>query len=83
MALIRRNGNNKIPPTILKITSNVNPNILNGNRMIQAMMKRKNKPMANGQHITKSMHKSIKAIKVFIDKNFLTKLKNQALNTSF
>lgn len=67
MALIRRKGNNRIPPTILNIISRVNPRILKGKSISQAKMKRKNRTMAKGQHITKRMHKRIKAIKVFID----------------
>jgi len=69
--LITLNGNSRIPPTILKITSMVNPRILNGIRMIHAKINKKNSIMASGQHITNRMHKSKKAIIVFIFDNFL------------
>jgi hypothetical protein len=66
MAFMILKGSSNIPPTILKITSRVNPIILNGNRISQANMNKKNRPMAIGQHKTKSMHHNNNTISVFI-----------------
>jgi hypothetical protein len=57
-ALMTRKGNSNMPPTILKITSMVNPRILNGINMIQAKINRKKNTIAKGQHRTNRMHQS-------------------------
>jgi hypothetical protein len=72
MALMILNGSINIPPTILKMTSNVNPRILNGNKIIQARMNKKNRPRAIGQHSTKRMHHNSKTISVFMEIDFFT-----------
>jgi hypothetical protein len=72
MALIILNGSINIPPTILKMTSKVNPRILNGNKIIQARINKKNRPRAIGQHRTKRMHHNSKTISVFMEIIFFT-----------
>ena len=65
-ARINLNGKSKIPPTILNINSIVKPKILNGIKIIQANINKKKSTIANGQHITKRIHRSRNAIIVFI-----------------
>jgi len=60
------NGNNRIAPTSLKITSRVKPMILKGISIIHAKINKKKSPIANGQHRTKRIHQSNNAIIVFM-----------------
>jgi hypothetical protein len=68
-----------MPPTILKITASVKPMILNGMSIIQKRMKRKNKPMAKGQHKEKSINQSRIAIIVFMKLIFTNKSQQSGL----
>jgi hypothetical protein len=74
-----RKGSNSMPPTILKITASVKPIILNGIRMIQKKMNRKNNPMAKGQLNVKSMNQSSIAIIVFIELPFSSRHQQSGL----
>lgn len=51
---------------ILKITAMVKPRIWNGNRISQKKNRKKNNPIASGQHMLNRMQKSKIAIKNFI-----------------
>jgi hypothetical protein len=67
--LTSRNGNRRIAPISLKITSIVNPTILKGRRINQTIGRRKIKTSANGQQSTNKMHQRIIAISVLISIN--------------
>jgi hypothetical protein len=63
-------GNNSIAPTILNTTPIVNPKTANGSNKSQTKPRRKNRPIASGQHSTNNMQKRSIAIKSFIYRNF-------------
>jgi hypothetical protein len=59
-------GNNRMAPTILNITPIVNPKTANGSNNSQTKPRRKNRPIARGQHNTSNIQKRSMAINSFI-----------------